>query len=93
MNKSTDILKRLRANLEERVAHDNEETQKLTIMEQDLGHLKERVEYRHWLKRNRMQEIALLRRDIEKLETETQSVSDQETTNLKRRRRHISLNQ
>jgi len=91
-NKPADILERLRTNLEERVAHDNEETQKLTIMERDLEHMNERVEYRRWLKRNRTEEIVLLRRDIEKLETETQTVSNQGTTTNKRKRRYIGLN-
>ena len=92
-NNPVDILKKLRAKLEEQVAHDNEETQKLTIMERDLEHMKERVEYRRWLKRNRTEEIALLKRDIEKLETETQTVSNQTTATNKRKRRHIGLNE
>ena len=95
MNKPQDILKRLRGNLEERLAHDNEEARELSIMERELEHIKERVEYRRFLKKNRAQEIALLRRDIEKLETETQAmptVTTAEMTNPKKRRRPISLN-
>ena len=90
-NKPADILGRLRTNLEELVARDNEETQELTIMERDLEHMNERVEYRRWLKGNRTEEIALLRRDIQKLETDTETVSSQGTTTNKRKRRHISI--